>query len=386
MSGLKWTTAGESHGAALMGILEGLPAGLELDVGRIDAELVRRQGGYGRGGRMRIETDRVEVLSGVRLGRTIGSPLGLLVRNKDAVIDSLPVPPSPRPGHADLAGCQRMAEADPRAVLERASARETAMRVALGAAARQVLEAFGVRVFGHVVELGGVGADVQTRALAWADPERAQAARAASEFACLDSAVEERWKADVDAAKAAGETLGGVFEVVATGLPPGLGSCFDPRERLTSRLAAALMAVPAIKGVEVGMGFAAARELGSAVHDEIVPARDAEWGFGGFGRASNRAGGLEGGMTTGAPVVLRAAMKPIATLRKGIGTVAFGSGEPVQSTYQRSDVTAVPAASVVGEAMVALEFTSALLEAFGGATMELTRLNFETWRERASGL
>lgn len=389
MSGLQWTTAGESHGAALVGILEGLPAGLALDVGRIDAELARRQGGYGRGGRMKIESDRVQVLSGVRQGVTLGSPLALVIENKDATIDKLPVPPSPRPGHADLAGSQRRAEADPRAVLERASARETALRVALGAAARQVLEAFGVEVFGHVVALGGDAAGAEhggglgaARAF---DPDW-RARRAKSAFACLDASVEERWRATVDAAKEAGDTLGGVFEVVAFGLPPGLGSCLDPRDRLTARLAAAVMAVPAIKGVEIGLGFGAAGLAGSAFHDAIVPPEGAQHAFGSFGRSSNRAGGLEGGMTTGAPVVVRAAMKPISTLKKGLDTVAFGSGAAVRSTYQRSDVTAVPAASVAGEAVVALELAGAFLDAFGAPTLELVRERFEAWRAKAESL
>lgn len=394
MSGLKWTTAGESHGPALVGILEGLPAGLELDVAAIDAELARRQGGYGRGGRMKIESDAVRVVAGLRGGATLGSPLALLIENRDATLEKLPNPPSPRPGHADLAGCQKRAEADPRAVLERASARETAMRVALGSAARQVLEAFGVELFAHVVELGGDVAETEYGADGIGSAKRFDAGwrarRAASAFACLDVTIEGRWKQAVDAAKTDGDTLGGVFEVVAFGLPPGLGSCLDPRDRLTARLTAAVMAIPALKGVEVGMGFGAARVPGSAFHDAIRPSgadgAKARFGFGAFGRNTNRAGGLEGGMTTGAPLVLRAAMKPISTLRKGVATVEFGSGAPTQSTYQRSDVTAVPAASVVGEAVVALELASAFLEAFGAPTMALTRERFDAWAERARSL
>jgi len=394
MAGWKWSTAGESHGPSLVGILEGLPAGLELDVARIDAELARRQGGYGRGGRMRIESDRVEVLAGLRAGRTLGSPLALAVKNRDATIEDLPVPKSPRPGHADLTGCQRMAEADPRAVLERASARETAMRVALGGAARQVLETFGVRLVGHVVELGGLATAADEDGLAArlrtgrASADEAVDVRSEGEFNSLDPGVEGGWRSAVDGAKDAGDTLGGVFEVVVTGLVPGLGGVADPRDRLTGRLAGALLSIPALKGVEFGLGFEAARRRGSQLHDAIVPA-ESEGGIGAFGafaRASNRSGGLEGGMTTGAPLVLRAAMKPISTLRKGLDTVAFGGGEPVRSTYQRSDVCAVPAASVVGEAVVALELCGALVEAFGGASMELLGANLHAWAERARGL
>ena len=380
MSGLRWTTAGESHGAALVGILEGLPAGLELSIERIDGELRRRQGGYGRGGRMAIESDTVRVLSGMRAGLTLGSPLALMIENRDVKIEELGIPTSPRPGHADLAGCQKYGKADPRAILERASARETAMRVALGAAARQVLEAFGVRIFGYVVELGGLAAAVTE-----VDAKRQFDLRERSDFACLDPESELAWKAAVDAAKADGDTLGGIFEVCVTGLPPGLGTFQDPRGRMTSRLGAAMLAIPAIKGVEFGVGFESARLRGGEVHDAIELGGGEEGSFGRFGRASNRSGGLEGGMTTGAPLVLRAAMKPISTLRKGLETVEFGGG-PVKSTYQRSDVTAVPAASVVGENVVALELASAFLESFSGASLEMVRASFETWRDRAVSL
>ena len=388
MRGLKWTTAGESHGAALVGILEGMPAGLALSVERINAELARRQGGYGRGGRMKIERDTVQVLAGLRGGITLGTPIALVIENKDAVIDKLPNPTSPRPGHADLTGCQQRAEADPRAVLERASARETAMRTALGGVARQVLEAFGMHVFAHVVELGGLGSETEFGPRGLASAKRFEAKwierRAASDFACLDVTVDGHWKKAVDQAKDAGDTLGGVFEVLAFGLPPGLGGYLDPRDRLTSRLAAAVLAIPALKGVEFGLGFEAARLPGSAFHDAIVP--DGRHTFGAFGRNTNRAGGLEGGLTTGSPLCLRAAMKPISTLRKGLATVEFATGAAVESTYQRSDVTAVPAASVVGEAVVALELANASLEAFGAPTLALTRAHYESWRAQAGQL
>jgi chorismate synthase len=377
---LRWTTAGESHGVALVGVLEGIPAGLELDLARVDRELVRRQRGYGRGGRMKIEHDRAELLSGTRAGLTIGSPIALRIGNADATIERLPVPTNPRPGHADLAGCQKLSARDPRAVLERASARETAMRVALASVARQVLEQFGVEVFAHVVELGGIAA--RADAFDAAGAERAEL-RDASDFAGLDSAVDAAWRARVDAARAEGDSLGGVFEIRALGLPPGLGSYFAGRERLTSRLGAALFSIPAIKGVEFGRGFESARLPGSQVHDAIVTAPTR---FGRFARATNRAGGLEGGMTTGEPLVARAAMKPIPTLRRGLATVDFETGAAVEAQYQRSDVTSVPAASVVGEAMVALELTAAFLERFGGDSFEHVRAAWNDYVARLAAL
>jgi chorismate synthase len=368
---LRWTTAGESHGRALIGILEGFPAGFPLEIERIDAELARRQGGYGRGGRMRIETDRAELLSGVRAGATLGSPIALSLVNKDATIERLPVPTNPRPGHADLAGCLKYGHRDPRAVLERASARETAMRVALGSAARQVLEHFGVEICGYVLALGEVDADPAAAERAFAGPANARRKqRDASEFFALDADFDARAKVIVDAAKADGDTLGGVFEVRATGLPPGLGSYQSGAERLTSRLGAALFSIPAMKGVEFGLGFETARRRGSAAHDAIVAAPGGSGPSGArFRRATNRAGGLEGGMTTGEPLVVRVAMKPIPTLRQGLPTVDFATLEPVAATWQRSDVTSVPAASVVGEALVALELARAFLGKFGGDSL-----------------
>lgn len=368
MTRLRWTTAGESHGKALVGIVEGVPAGLELDVARVDRELARRQGGYGRGGRMRIERDTLELLSGVRAGRTLGSPLAFTIANKDQTIERLPVPTNPRPGHADLAGCLKLGERDPRAVLERASARETATRVGCAGIARQVLEHFGIEIFAHVVELGGVAVahEVSERALKLSRTER-EALRDASELFTLDTAADVAMRALIDRTKSDGDTLGGVFEVVALGLPPGLGSYMSGPERLTARLGAALFSIPAIKGVEFGLGFESARRPGSQVHDAIegAPAGDGPSGTR-YRRATNRSGGLEGGMTTGEPLVVRVAMKPIPTLRRGLATVEFESLESVEATYQRSDVTSVPAASVVGEALVALELTAAFLERFGG--------------------
>ncbi|TDJ69235.1 MAG: chorismate synthase [Planctomycetota bacterium] len=383
MTRLQWRTAGESHGIGLVAIVEGIPAGLPLDTGRIDEQLARRQRGYGRGGRMKIERDRVEILAGTKGGLTLGSPVALLVANKDHTIEQLPVPTNPRPGHADLAGCQKFGHRDPRAILERASARETAARVAAAAVARQVLEAFGVEIFAHVVELGGEA--VREGAYEAAGSDR-HTLRDASDFLSLDPAADVAMRAAVDRARAAGDSLGGVFEVRATGLPPGLGSYASGPERLTARLAAALFAVPAIKGVEFGLGFAGAAMPGSEVHDPIVhaPAGNRPWGR--FARSRNGAGGLEGGMTNGAPVVVRAAMKPIPTLRQGMPTVDFESGEAVQATYQRSDVTSVPAASVVGEAVIALALTEAFLDKFGGDSMAQVRAAFDYYVEELGRL
>jgi len=371
MSGLRWTTAGESHGSALVGILEGFPSGFALDLAAIQAELARRQGGHGRGGRMKIEQDECEVLSGLRAGRTLGSPIALLVRNRDATIERLPTPTNACPGHADLAGCLRHETRDPRLVLERASARETAMRTALGAVARQLLEHFGARLFAHVVELGGERASREVVEAACGGPEAARRAlRDASPVYSLDPAFDARAVAAIDAAKAAGDTLGGIFEVRVHGLLPGLGGYMQGGERLTARLAAACLSIPAMKGIEFGDGFDLARRPGSLAHDAIEgrPAADGPGGSR-YGRSTNRSGGLEGGMTTGEPLVLRVAMKPIATLRQALPSVEFDTLEPVPATWQRSDTTSVPAASVVGEAVVALELANALLGLCGGASM-----------------
>lgn len=384
MSGFSWRTAGESHGKALLAIVEGVPSGLPLDPARIDADLARRQRGYGRGGRMRIEADQVEVLSGVRAGTTIGSPIALCIANRDATIERLPVPTNPRPGHADLAGCLKHGHRDPRAVLERSSARETAARVACGAVARLLLAEFDVEVFAAVVELGGIAADPSELARAWNLPRaEREARREASEFFAVSADVDPRWHAEVDDAKAAGDTLGGVFEVRVFGLPPGLGGYANPADRLTSRLCAALLSIPAMKGVEVGDGFALSRARGSVAHDPIQGSAEGGGPLGSrYKRPSNRAGGLEGGMTTGEPLVLRTAMKPIPTLRRGLPSVEFASLEPVEATYQRSDVTSVPAASVVGEAVVALELARAFLEKFGGDSLDELRRAYCGYLER----
>ncbi len=383
MTAFSWRTAGESHGKTLIGMLEGLPAGLQLDEERINGELLRRQGGYGRGGRMKIEQDRVSLLSGIKGGVTLGTPLAFEVPNRDRTLDELPDPTSPRPGHADLAGCWKYEHSDARAVLERASARETAARVAAGGIARQVLESFGVRIFAHVVALGPV--------LAKNEPWKGDLpleTRQKSPFYCLDSGADRAMEQVVDDARDRGDTLGGVFEVRVLGLPPGLGGYGQGAHRLTSTLGAALFSIPAIKGVEFGLGFESAGLPGSQVHDSIVPAQGGGGSAGSskFARGSNRAGGLEGGLTNGEALVVRAAMKPISTLRQGLPSVCFETGRAEEATYQRSDVTAVPAASVVGEALVALELCRAFLAKFGGDSMVSVRSEYSRYMDRVRDL
>jgi chorismate synthase len=384
---LRYLTAGESHGQALVAILEGMPAGVPVTTEEIGAELARRRLGYGRGARMRFEQDRLEVLGGLRHGRTIGSPVAVLVGNSEwpkwtevmapdpvadpeAAASGRGVPLTrPRPGHADLTGMQKYGFDEARPVLERASARETAARVAVGAVARALLAEVGVRVLSHVVRIGAAEADPA------AAPAPGDAGRIdASEVRCLDPAAGARMTAAIDQAKAAGDTLGGVFEVVAHGLPPGLGSYVHWDRKLDARLAAALMSVQAIKGVEVGDGFAGAARPGSAAHDEIVP------GPGRPARRTGRSGGIEGGMSTGEPLRLRAAMKPLSTLVRALDTVDLATGEPARAVVQRSDVTAVPAAAVVGEAVVALVLADALLEKTGGDALDEVRRNLDAYR------
>ncbi|MFT7484620.1 MAG: chorismate synthase [Candidatus Paceibacteria bacterium] len=384
MSRLTWRTGGESHGPSLVGLVEGMPAGLEFSIERVNHELARRQLGYGRGGRMKIETDKVDILSGLKKGITLGSPIAFLVKNKDHVIDDLPIPGDPRPGHADLAGCQKYGHRDPRAILERASARETASRVAAGGIARQLLENLGVEVFAHSVEVGGIC--VKEGAFAAAGEKRAEI-RESSDFLSLDPTVDGDMRAAVDAAKADGDTVGGVVEILVLNLPPGLGGYASSDERLTGRWAGALMSIPAMKGVEIGLGFEASRRRGSAVHDAIeLAASPNDRGWGRFRRRTNNAGGLEGGMTNGEHLCLRLAMKPIPTLRQGLDSVDFESGETVHATWQRSDITALPAAGVVGEAMVALVLADAVLAKFGGDSMVQLRRAWELYREDLSGI
>ena len=379
---MRFLTAGESHGPALFAIVEGLPAGLPLTEEDLAPWLARRQGGYGRGRRMQIEKDRAEIRSGVRAGRTTGAPVTLVIENRDhknwrEVMDPAPggeprkrALTAARPGHADLPGGLKYGHKDLRDVLERASARETAARVAVGAVAARLLAELGVESASFVVELGGVRAE---RPFAWEDKERVYQ----SSLFTPDPEAEARMIAAIDAAKARGDTLGGVVEVRVRGLVPGLGSHVHYDRKLDGRLAQAVMSVPAIKGVEIGLGFEAARRPGSEVHDPIL------WERGrGFYRETNRAGGLEGGITNGEELVLRAAMKPIATLMRPLPTVDVVTKEPADAARERSDVTAVPAASVVVEAMVLVTLAQAYLEKFGGDTLEELKARVARYRER----
>lgn len=374
MADLSFRTAGESHGAAVIALLEGMPAGVAIDVEAIDAELRRRQGGYGRGGRMRIEQDRAELLSGVRRGIAIGSPLVLQLVNKDHRIDKAPEINRPRPGHADFAGSLKWLTTDCRETLERASARETSARVAVGAACKCLLREFGVRCVGFVAEIGSVKAQIPDDAT----PEQLVATRDANEVYCPDAGAVEPMIAAIRQAKVDKDTLGGIVEVRTFGLPPGLGSCFSSQQKLDGRLMRAVGTIQAFKGVEIGLGFEAARRPGSQVHDAIRfdAAQRGTHNFG-FARDTNRAGGLEGGMTNGQVLVVRGAMKPISTLLQGMDSVNLRTLQPERSDYERSDVCAVPAASVVAENVVAFELARAWLEKFGGDTLREVRAAYE---------
>ncbi|HEY3507323.1 MAG TPA: chorismate synthase [Actinocatenispora sp.] len=386
---LRWLTAGESHGPALVGILEGVPAGVEVTSAEIGAELARRRLGYGRGARMKFEQDAVEVIGGLRHGRTLGSPFAVRVGNTEwpkweLVMSADPVDEAelagqarnapltrPRPGHADLAGMQKYGHTDARPILERASARETAARVALGTVAKALLrQTLGVEVVSHVVELGSVAAPADRVP----GPDDA-AAVDADPMRCLDADASAAMVAEVDAARKDADTLGGIVEVLAYGLPPGLGSHVQWDRRLDARLAAALMSIQAIKGVEVGDGFTQARSRGSAAHDEIEPTVD------GVRRRTGRAGGVEGGMTIGEPLRVRAAMKPISSLNRALSTVDVATGEATTAINQRSDVCAVPAGAVVAEAMVALVLADAAVEKFGGDSVAEIRRNAASYRD-----
>jgi chorismate synthase len=371
MPQLRYFTAGESHGPCLIGVVEGLPAGLKIDLAAINRDLARRQQGYGRGGRMKIEADQAEVLSGVRHGETIGSPVTFTVKNRDFKIDELPAVTKPRPGHADLAGVIKYDRQDARDILERSSARETTMRVAIGGACKLLLAEVGVDIVGHIVSLGTVQA--KTDGLTFAQiRERSEA----SEVRCADPVAEKQMIEAIDAAKAQGDTIGGVFEVIAIGLPIGLGSHVQWDRKLDANLARGLMSIQAMKGVEIGLGFEAARRLGSQVHDEILPAQD-----GMLTRAGNNAGGIEGGMTNGQPLVVRVAMKPLSTLMKPMRSVDIQSGQEVKATVERSDVCATPAAAVIGEAVVAFELARAVLDKFGGDSVGELKRNVASYRE-----
>ncbi len=365
---LRFLTAGESHGPCLTAIVEGLPSGLIVDVEAINRDLARRQGGYGRGGRIKIEKDKVEVLGGVIEEQTTGAPVSVRIENRDWAnwrdrwaAGDLPSLSVPRPGHADYAGMVKYGLDDARPVLERASARETAARMAVGALAKLLLAACEVTVGSYVVEIGGVVATAPDL-----PPEELWALAEASDVRCPDEEAAAHMREAIDAARKAGDSLGGVFVVTATGAPVGLGSHVQWDRRLDARLAAAVMSIQAIKGVEIGPAFENAREPGTQVHDEFERVGESASQRGKLARTSNRAGGIEGGMSNGQPIVVRAAMKPIPTTLTPLRSVDLATGEPAETRYQRSDVCAVPAASVVGEAMVAWVLADTLLEKFGG--------------------
>ena len=385
---LRFETAGESHGECLVATLTGLPAGIPISLDGINHELWRRQQGYGRGGRMKIETDRAEIVAGVRHSRTIGSPIAIVIRNQDWQnwTQALPVEDvdgaedkrkpvtRPRPGHADLAGVIKYNFRDARYVLERASARETAARVAVGAMAKALLGEFGIQVLSHVIAVGSVRLD---RGAAW---EEIVALSKKSEvlLGCVDLETERRMKGVVDEAYRTGDTVGGIFEVVAHGLPPGLGSHVTWDSRLDGRLAQAIVSIQAVKGVEIGCAAESAASFGSTVQDTIHYDREAHR----FTRGANRAGGLEGGITNGQDVVVRGFLKPISTLRRPLESVDLETREPALAAYERSDVAVVPAAGVIGEAMVAIVLAQAFLEKFSGDSLTETRRNYEGYLEQ----
>lgn len=388
MATLRILTAGESHGPALTGILEGMPSGLALNREKIDAQMARRQAGLGRGGRMKIETDRVEILSGLRFGVTLGTPITLTVANRDwenwkgrmdpwSGREDEPVR-IPRPGHADLAGAVKYGHADIRNVLERASARETAVRVAIGAVLRQLLEPFGIWIGSHVIRIHRAAAATTFRdLLEMKKPEaemeilkRAGLAET-SDLRCADADAAEAMRAAVREAAEKGDTVGGAFEAAALNVPIGLGSHVQWDRRLDSRIAAAVMSIPAIKSVEIGIGADAAGRFGSEVHDAIVPGDAVP------ARPTNRAGGIEGGISNGQPIVIRAVMKPIPTLKKPLPSVRLDTGSPTDAHHERSDVCAVPSAAVVAEAMLAMTLAGAFMERYGGDTFDQMRRRFD---------
>jgi chorismate synthase len=392
MSNLRFTTAGESHGPALVSVLEGLPAGVPLRVAHVDEQLARRQQGYGRGRRMQIETDRIEFLSGVRAGESLGAPIAMLIRNSDWKNWAEIMDPAPRdgdadglrkrhvtrvrPGHADLTGLLKYDRSDARDILERASARETTARVAAGAICRVLLREVGVHIGSHLVHLGGVDARRPEQF-----PDDLNAASDASPLRTLDPEAEAAMIARIDAAKREGNTLGGICEVVVTGLPVGLGSHVSWDRRLDGRLGQAMLSIPAVKGVEIGLGFETARRTGAEVHDEMeaAPSRTLA---GHVRRRTNNAGGTEGGMSTGEPLVVRVAMKPISTLMRPLGTVDVATGQAAQAVAERSDVTAVPAMGVIAEAMAAFVLADALLEKFGGDSLAEVQRNLAGYLAR----
>jgi chorismate synthase len=369
---LRYTTAGESHGKCLITSIEGLPYGTPLDPAAINQELARRQGGYGRGARMKLEKDEAEIITGLRKGHSLGANVTLQIMNRVQNTEELNPITRPRPGHADLAGAMKFGTNDARDVAERSSARETAARVAAGALANSLLSQFGLQVLGYVVEIGGITSPTRIE-----DPAELVRVREESMFYTLDKDLDEKLRAKVDEVKQAGDTLGGIFEVRVFNAPPGMGTHAGWEDKLDGSLARALMSVQTVKAVEVGLGFEAARRSGSQMHDEIVLAEGGK-----IARSRNNAGGIEGGMTNGQPVVVRAACKPISTLRKPMQTVDLASKEQAAALYERSDVCVVPAASVIGQAVVAFEIARAFLAKFGGDTFDETRQRFEAYRKQ----
>ncbi|OGW56305.1 MAG: chorismate synthase [Nitrospirae bacterium RBG_16_43_8] len=406
---IRYVTSGESHGKALIGILEGIPSGLPVSDGDIDRELRRRQRGHGRGGRMKIEADRANILSGIRFGKTIGSPIALLIENKDWQNweDEMSVIPltsslnkgrnkgelgaSPRPGHADLAGAVKYDTHDMRNILERSSARETAMRAALGAIAKRFLSEFGIKIGSYVIQIGKVqSSKLKVKS---SEKELLESFRSAeiSPVRCPDKISSKKMVHLIDKALKEGNSLGGIFEVFAAGVPIGLGSHIQWDKRLDGKLAQALMSIQAIKGVEIGMGFEMSKKSGSEVMDEIfykkfgVRSSELRITHHGFYRKTNNAGGIEGGMTNGMPIIIRAAMKPIPTLRKPLHSVDINTKKPIKAAYERSDICAVPAAGVVGEAMTALVIADTFLEKFGGDSMAEVKRNYNSYLKYISG-
>jgi chorismate synthase len=379
---LRYLNGGESHGKYLLAVLEGVPAGLPLTADSVNHDLARRQKGYGRGGRMRIEEDRVEFACGIRKGKTLGNPIGLLISNKDwenwkdvMAVEDGPIPSEkvmtrPRPGHADLVGAIKYGHRDIRNVLEKASARETAIRVAIGGIAKALLGQFGMKVVSYTTEIGGVVAPKCE------DPLEAHRRAEVSDVRCPDPSASAEMIERIRTAKHRGDTLGGVFEVVVTNPPIGLGSYSQWDRRLSARLAMSAMSIQAMKGVEIGMGFEAARRFGSEVHDDIYYEQDERH----FTRKTNNAGGLEGGITNGEPIVLRVAMKPISTLYSPKKSVDIETKQPFEATVERSDICTVPAAGVVGEAVVAFEMANALVEKFGGDSLQEMKRNYDAYQ------
>ncbi len=402
MGKFRYFTAGESHGKALIGFIEGIPSGLSVSSEDIDLDLKRRQGGYGRGGRMKIETDHAEIISGVRWGKTIGSPIALIIENKDfknweegmsslsTFEGSIPAVTKPRPGHADLSGAIKYEHHDVRNILERSSARETAMRVALGAIAKKFLYEFNIKIGSYVIQIGKEKIQnskfkIQNSKFKIQDSSedlwRIFRLAEQSSVRCPDKKASVKMVALIDKAVRTGNSLGGIFEVFITGLPIGLGSHIQWDRKLDARLAQAIMSIQAIKGVEIGDGFEMGRRFGSEVMDEIFYSKEQKDKItnSGFYRKTNHAGGIEGGMSNGMPVIIRAAMKPIPTQRKPLNSIDIITKKPIQAAYERSDFCAVPAAAVIAEAMAALTITDAFLEKFGGDSINETKRNYESY-------